>query len=124
MSQMASMLKTRFMLKITPMLKISFMLKIASNPAVHNLWVATPRGVAIDFHWGCHWSSDIFLNPCTIAHPQCSLLSLTKIVLSKLLIYTLNTVLYTYRNITGHSNFVCVAYFFVFQQVGSPFFVK
>ena len=27
-------------------------------PAVPNLWVATPRGVAIHFHWGRHWSSD------------------------------------------------------------------
>ena len=30
-----------------------------SRAAVPNLWVAAPRGVAIDFHWGRHWSSDI-----------------------------------------------------------------
>ena len=29
------------------------------RPAVPNLLVETPRGVAIDFHWGRHWSSDI-----------------------------------------------------------------
>ena len=39
--------------------------------AVPNLWIATLRGVAIDFHWGRHWSSDIKKNPRTIAHPQC-----------------------------------------------------
>ena len=50
----------------------------ACMPAVPNLWVATPRGVAIDFHWGGHWSSDIKKIPCTIAHPQCSPLSLLK----------------------------------------------
>ena len=30
------------------------------NAAVPNLWVATPSGVAIDFHWGRHWSLDIY----------------------------------------------------------------
>ena len=30
------------------------------NTAVPNLWVATPSGVAIDFHWGRHWSLDIY----------------------------------------------------------------
>ena len=34
--------------------------------AVPNLWVATPRGVAMDFHWGRHCSSDILQNPCTV----------------------------------------------------------
>ena len=29
------------------------------RPAVPNLWVATQRGVPIDFRWGLHWSSDI-----------------------------------------------------------------
>ena len=58
---------------------------LPSRAAVPNLWVATPRGVAINFHWGRHWSSDIAKNPCTIiARPQCSLLSLSNIVLCQI----------------------------------------
>ena len=33
--------------------------KHCPKAAVPNLWVATPSGVAIDFHWGRHWSSNI-----------------------------------------------------------------
>ena len=44
--------------------------KHCPKAAVPNLWVATPRGVAIDFHWGRHWSSDILQNPCTIAYAR------------------------------------------------------
>jgi len=67
-----------------------------SNPAVPNLWVATPRGVVIDFHWGRHWSSDILKNPCTIAHPQWSLnvVSVNNCALSELITYIYCIVLY------------------------------
>ena len=54
-----------------------------------------------------------------------ALVSVKNCALSKLITVRLHyIVLYTDCYIIGHSNFVCVAYFFVFQEVGSPFFVK
>ena len=98
--------------------KLLWSLQAWAIAAVPNLWVATPRGVAIDFHRGRHWSPDIKKNPCTIAHPQRSLLSLSKIVLCQNWLHVYYIVLYTDRNITGHSNFVCVAYFIYFNKRG------
>ena len=56
----------------------------------------------MDFHWGRHWSSDIKKNPCTIAHSQCSLLSL-----SKLITYILYSIIYRSQYYRSFKLFVC-----------------
>ena len=69
--------------------------------AVPNLWVATPRGVPIIFHWGRHWWSDI-----EESHAQLHIHNVRSCLCQKLCSVKIDyiyyyTVLYTNRNITG-----------------------